>query len=86
MVIKTAVKRFLKDKQVTSDFLDEIFNKAKIRFMIGAENHKDKPFHFQFELWNDLEEEMLDSINYMAMMLGRMRKMEERWLKKRKKK
>lgn len=66
---------------MTSDFLDEIFNKAKLRFTAGAENHKDKPFCFQFDTFGEIEEELLDCINYCAMMLGRVRRIELEYLK-----
>lgn len=65
-------------KQTDPDFLDSIFAEAKGRFVRGAEAHKDNPFYFQFDTYRDMEEELLDIINYAAMQLGRIRKLKMR--------
>jgi len=61
--------------QVNPDFMKPIFEEASARFVRGAEAHKDKPFYFQFDLYRDMEEELLDLINYSAMQIERIRRL-----------
>ena len=66
--------------QVDPNFLDSIFKEAKGRFVRGAKEHADKPFYFQFDTFKDIEEELLDIINYSAMQLERIRRLKNPYL------